>query len=174
MSHQGAVTGAWWDPPRRTPQIVRNRYSSECRVARAGRSLGPTTLCLSPLAQSRPSRARGLLSAHWRLGYEGPTPPRPRTRANQTNRLRTKPRHLAGPSRGNSPRGPKGEARASRGPSLQETLPRQNAPGGKSTRTPPQASPGLWGNVAAKEVRQGAHGLCHAHVVTQAFPLPFW
>jgi hypothetical protein len=52
---------------------------------------GPTTLRLRPWAHSRPSRARGLLSAQWRLGYEEPTLPRPRTRANQTKRLRTKP-----------------------------------------------------------------------------------
>ena len=98
---------------------------------------GPTTLRLSPWAQSCPSRARGLLSAQWELGYGESTPPRPRTLASQTKRLRTRPRRLAGPSRGNSPRGPEEETRASRDPSPQGTLPRRQLASRESRRNLP-------------------------------------
>ena len=59
MSPPGAITVAWWDPPRLAPQIVQDRYSSKCRVARAGWALRAHDASPEPMGSIGPIMGLG-------------------------------------------------------------------------------------------------------------------
>ena len=159
-------------PPRLAPLIVRDRYSSECRVARAGRALRAHDASPEPMGSTVPFAGPGATVGPVGTGvWRAHSPQASHTgQSDETTEYQASP---PGGTRGNSPRGPEEETRASGDPSFQGTLPRRQRASRESNRNPPQASSGLKRNVAAKEVRQDAHGPCHAHVVTQAPPLSF-